>query len=161
MSATGAETRADDPGQDIFTTGASWLDTNTLAYAADGQIKTRRIGGKTAVIPFRAQFKVQTRAEYPKREFDLSSTGPRPVKGIMRPQVSPDGKAIVFTALGDLWRLDIGEPKPVKLTDDAYLDVDPAWSRDGKRLAYLSDRRGVGTTDLYVRASSPRARNAA
>jgi Tol biopolymer transport system component/imidazolonepropionase-like amidohydrolase len=149
--ATGAETRADDPGEDIFPTGASWLDRDTLAYAADGQIKIRPIGGKPAVIPFRARFDVQARVNYPKRSFDLASTGPKPVKGIMRPQVSPDGKAILFTALGDLWRLDIGDAKPKRLTDDAYLDADPAWSRDGRQIAYLSDRRGVGTTDLYIR----------
>lgn len=149
--ATGAETRVDDPDEDVFPTGMSWLDRDTLAYAADGQIKTRRIGGKPAVIPFRARFDVQSRADYAKRSFDLASTDPKPVKGIMRPQVSPNGKSILFTALGDLWQLDIGEARPKKLTDDAYLDADPAWSRDGTQIAYLSDRRGVGTTDLYLR----------
>jgi Tol biopolymer transport system component len=35
------------------------------------------------------------------------------------------------------------------LTDDGYLEADPAWSPDGRFVAYSSDR--AGSMDLYVR----------
>lgn len=137
--------------EDIFPTGAAWLGERIL-YAADGGLRTwAPASGEAGRIPFRAHFDVMPRPEFPKKVFDFNSTGPRPLLGVMRPMVSPDGGRIAFTALGDLWLLKIGDPEPTQLTRDPFLDVDPAWSPDGKRLAYVSDRRGTGAMDLIVR----------
>ena len=65
--------------------------------------------------------------------------------------VSPDGTRVAFTSLGNIWLLKVGDPKPVALTHGSYLKLDPTWSRDGGHLAYVSDQRGTGTMDLYVR----------
>jgi hypothetical protein len=70
------------------------------------------------------------------------------VKGIVGPQLSPDGKAIVFGALNDLWLLPIGG-KPRKLVSDRFYKVDPAWSPDGRWIAYSTDR--AGTLDIWLR----------
>ncbi len=139
-------------GEDIFPTGTSWIGSDRLAYAADGGIRLWNLSAKEVVkIPFQAALTVQARTDYPKKRFDLTSTSERPVMGILRPSVSPDGRQVAFTALGDLWLLNVGNPEPAQLTDDPFLDVDPTWSRDGRRLAYVSDRRGTGTMDLYIR----------
>jgi Tol biopolymer transport system component len=140
------------PGEDIFPTGASWLDARHLVYGADGGIRVWTPQGDTvAKRPFTAAFTVQDAPVYRKREIDLTSTGDRPVLGILRPTTSPDGRHVAFTAMGNLWMLTVGDPKPVQLTHDHFLDVDPTWSRDGQWLAYVSDRRGTGTMDLYLR----------
>ena len=68
--------------------------------------------------------------------------------GIVTPALSPDGKSVVFQALNDLWVMEIGK-KPKRLTDDSFYEVDPAWSADGRYLAYSSDK--AGTEDIYVR----------
>ena len=56
--------------------------------------------------------------------------------------VSPDGQTIVFDLLGDLYTMPItgGEAKPL-LTGMAY-EVQPRFSPDGERVAFVSDRSG-------------------
>ena len=61
--------------------------------------------------------------------------------------MSPDGRAIAFTALGDLWLLPVGGA-PVQVTDDEAVDMDPAWSPDSTQIAFSSDRGGH--MDLWV-----------
>ena len=65
----------------------------------------------------------------------------------MSPALSPNGKQVVFEALNQLWLMDIGG-KPRQLTNDKFYKEDPAWSPDGRRIAYSSDK--AGTEDLYV-----------
>lgn len=58
------------------------------------------------------------------------------------PAISPDGKTIVFTYKGDLYRVaaEGGQAYPLTL-HDAH-DFMPVWSRDGKYIAYASSRHG-------------------
>lgn len=147
---TGADRLSSEIGEDIFVARPQWLGDGALLYTADGVIK--RKGQRNAeVIPFAADFTVTPAPEYARKVHDFISTAPKPVKGILHPVVSPDGKFVAFSALSDLWLLKIGDPRPVRLTDDPFVDIEPTWSPDGGQLAFTSDRRGVGTMDLYVR----------
>ena len=82
------------------------------------------------------------------KKYDFDRRAPQQVLGIVTPVLSPDGKSVVFQALNDLWVMEIGK-KPKRLTDDSFYEVDPAWSADGRYLAYSSDK--AGTEDIYVR----------
>ncbi|HEV2445720.1 MAG TPA: amidohydrolase, partial [Candidatus Sulfopaludibacter sp.] len=135
------------PEDDVFPFPARWLAGNRLLYTANGQIRvTQTSTGETQSVPFAASFTLH-RAAYTHKRFDLDSPGRRPVKGIVGPALSPDGKRVVFEALNQLWVMEIGG-KPQALTSDASYKEDPAWSPDGKRIAYASDK--AGTEDLYV-----------
>ena len=61
------------------------------------------------------------------------------------PEWSPDGRYVVFTAEEDskninLKLLDLKTDKVINLTSGDHLNLDPAWSPDGSKLAYVSTR---------------------
>jgi Tol biopolymer transport system component/imidazolonepropionase-like amidohydrolase len=139
-----------DAGEDVFPFRVSWTGPERLVYTADGRIKRRALDGSPAeTIAFQAELAL-TRPSYERRRRDFDSTDPSPVLGIVGPAISPSGDRVAFFALGDLWLLALGgSGTPERLTDDPYVEVDPAWSPDGQRLAYVSDRGG--TMDLWIR----------
>jgi hypothetical protein len=61
------------------------------------------------------------------------------------PAVSPDGRRIALSiqqgGRRDLWLLEEGQL--TRLTDDDAIDLQPAWSPDGRWLLFASDRGGV------------------
>jgi imidazolonepropionase-like amidohydrolase len=73
------------------------------------------------------------------------------VLGIMHPAISPNGKDIAFAALGDLWVMPLGGA-PKRVTHDAFIEIDPAWSPDSRHLVYSTDRAApAGSMDLWLR----------
>jgi tricorn protease len=70
--------------------------------------------------------------------------------------VSPDGKRAVFEARGDLFTVPAKDGATRNLTDtQGVRESAPAWSPDGRRLAYWSD--ASGEMELYLRDLKPEA----
>ena len=65
--------------------------------------------------------------------------------------VSPDGQTIVFEALGDLYTVPVEGGRAEALTHGMAFDSQPAFSPDGSRIAFLSDRDG--TENLWIMAT--------
>jgi Tol biopolymer transport system component/C-terminal processing protease CtpA/Prc len=64
------------------------------------------------------------------------------------PALSPDGRTIAFTYKGDLYRVPATGGSATMLTTHSAQDFMPVWSRDGKQIAFASDR--YGNFDVFV-----------
>src|SRR5262249_5228279 len=69
------------------------------------------------------------------------------------PAISPDGGRIAVAmgpeAIRDIWILDVGRGTSTRFTFDPARDDFPAWSPDGKNIAFSSNRNGQ--MDLYIK----------
>ncbi len=150
---TGADTAPtllSEQGDDVFPFRPHWMGDDEIVYTSDGVIKNvDREGSQGPGYAFSATFEF-TRPGYERERRSFEASGPEPVRGVVAPAVSPDGQQVVFTALGDIWLLDAARgATPRQLTDDPFVDVQPVWSRDGRRIAYATDREG--SLDIWVR----------
>ena len=140
-----------DAAEDVFPFRPQWVGANELLYTADGVIKRRpRAGGQPRTVPFTAEVAFTRPAFTPKRHV-FTPEGPQPVRGLMHPVIAPDGSRVAFAALGDLWTVSArgGDAVPERLTQDVYVEMNPAWSPDGTQLAFSSDRGGA--MDVWIR----------
>ena len=72
------------------------------------------------------------------------------------PRISPDGTRIALDVkLGedDIWIWDVTRATMTRLTFDAGEDEFPVWTPDGQRVAFASQRDGVGLHNLYWKAA--------
>jgi len=64
------------------------------------------------------------------------------------PTLTPDGKTVIFSYEGDLWKTDINNPVAVRLTAMQGEETHPHVSPDGKWLAFSSNQ--FGNNDVFV-----------
>ncbi|MCB9339329.1 MAG: PD40 domain-containing protein [Lewinellaceae bacterium] len=62
--------------------------------------------------------------------------------------ISPDGKTIVFSYQGDLYKVAADGGTATVLTVNEAYDTNPVWSHDGQQIAFASDR--YGNFDVFV-----------
>jgi Tol biopolymer transport system component/C-terminal processing protease CtpA/Prc len=71
-----------------------------------------------------------------------------PARWLRYPALSPDGKTIVFTYKGDLYKVAATGGAASAITSHVAHDFMPVWSHDGKQIAFASDR--YGNFDVFV-----------
>lgn len=122
-----------------------WAARKLLLYTAAGKIQTLDpASGVRDSIPFSASLTIR-RESHPLRRPVIPSPGVSlSVSGIHRPAVSPDGRSIIFGALGDLW-LRRQNGRVEQLTTGPDYEGDAAWSPKSARVAFVSERRGKYT----------------
>src|SRR5579864_3857465 len=123
--------------RDLFPGYAFLPDGKEIVYNQDGKIRRLNIGtGAEKIIPFTAQVSqdLGPKLDFPQRV----EQGPVKVRLIQGPVESPDGKKIVFSAMTHLYIMDIPGGKPERLTNGNAHEFQPAWSLDGKSIAYVT-----------------------
>ncbi len=66
-------------------------------------------------------------------------------------RVSPDGTRLALAKDDDIWVYDMSLNTQTRITSDAALDRNPAWSPDGRRITFASNRKGP--TAIYERSA--------
>jgi tricorn protease len=76
------------------------------------------------------------------------AVGQEPIRFARTPDISPDGKTVAFSYLGDIWTVEAigGVARPVTM-HEAH-DINPVFSPDGKWIAFSSNR--FGQYDAFV-----------
>ena len=113
-------------------------DSQALLASYGGKIYRLPIAGGTAQnIPFKVEEKIvlgpQLKFDYP-----IEDSSTFEVNQIRDPQISPDGTAVVFTALNKLYWMSLKDKQPKQLTSMKVTEAMPTWRPNGKEIAFVS-----------------------
>lgn len=102
-----------------------------------------------AAIPFEAQVEQQVhevlRPEIPAVHDEVRA------RIVRWPVQSPDGDALVFQALGRLYRMELPDGEPQRVTDSDDFELSPAFSADGRWMVFAAWNDETGGTLYRVR----------
>lgn len=116
----------------------SWMPNNEeIIIWAKGQFHKVNINtANSTTIPFSANVSIdiadRVHFETPIQNDNFT------VKVIRDATTSPDGKTLVFRALGYLWTKPLPKGKPKRLTNENDFEAEPAFSPNGNELIYVS-----------------------
>ena len=116
----------------------SWMPSNKdIVFWSAGKIHTINIDSKVIKnIPFEidADIKLAETHRVKRKVFTESFTS----KMIKDAQTSPDGKTIIFTSLGHIYKKSLPNGAPTRITKLEDFEADPSFSPDGKSVLFVT-----------------------
>jgi imidazolonepropionase-like amidohydrolase/Tol biopolymer transport system component len=119
----------------------AWMPgSKEIVVWAEGRIwRVDPFKGTAADIPFHVKHTREMRE--PMRYAQEVAPTKFAVRQLRGAQVSPDGKRVVYSALGSLYIKDLADGMPRRLTKQAeHFEFAPHWARDGKSIVYATWR---------------------
>ncbi|TVR30819.1 MAG: amidohydrolase [Balneolaceae bacterium] len=140
-------------------TNFNWTpDGEHLIFWAQGKINKLNVETlESEIIPFTAEVNHKL-ADVVHFEFD-----PAPdtftAKAVRHSITSPDGSLLVFNAAGYLWKKELPNGTPERLTSEENLEFEPAFSPNGNTIAWVTwtdgDLGSIKTLRLDRRRANP------
>lgn len=120
-------------------TGYAWTpDDKQIIIWGQGKIRKVDLSGSNQAteVPFTCEVKQRV---YDAVRFQQDLNPDKFTANVIRSTVTaPDGKTVVFNAVGYLWRKDLPAGKPQRITAGTDFEFEPSFSRDGKSLVYTT-----------------------
>ncbi|MGY5849991.1 amidohydrolase family protein [Salegentibacter sp. F14] len=118
--------------------GFSWMPNNKeIIFWAQGKLNRVNIETfESQIIPFEVENTIEI-AESHRSEHQVFSKEFE-AKVIRHAVTSPNGKTLVFSAVGHLWKKELPDGKPQRITKSETFEFEPAFSPDGKEIAYVT-----------------------
>ncbi len=118
--------------------GYDWTpDGKSIVIWSDGKLhKIDLASGKDQIIPFEVE--VRTQVAQTLRFRNDAWRDSFEVHVLRHAVTSPDEQWLVFNAAGYLWKKRLPDGRPERLTTGTELEFEPAFSPDGKMLAYVT-----------------------
>ncbi len=134
-------------------------DNNNLIVSYGGKIHNIPVnGGSAAEIPFTVKTELEMGPEV-LFKYPISDDKEMIATQIRDAVPSPDGKWLAFTVLNDLYIQELPDGEPKRLTSSGATEAQPAWSPDGKKLAYVTwnakDGGAIHSVDPFARRFRP------
>jgi len=144
--------QADFYAQSVYYPQFGWFPDNTH-IAIWGKGKLYKVNTKTqefTEIPFQASSKHRIITS-PRFTHDLAPET-IDVLTVRNITIAPKGDEIIFHALGYLWKKALPNGKPKRITKTTAYEFEPAYSRSGRRIAYVEwdDERGSALKVMSV-----------
>lgn len=120
-------------------TGFAWSPDNKFIYIwANGKINKVDVSGfnQSADIPFACA--VHQRIYDADRFKQNLNPATFHVNAIRHATTSPDGKWLVFNAVGYLWKKQLPDGQPSRITSGSDFEFEPSFSPDGQTLVYVT-----------------------
>ena len=116
----------------------SWLPNNKeIVIWSQGKINKINIETKAVSnIPFqiKQQRKIAKTHRAKRKVFSNEITA----KMIKHAKTSPDGKTLVFTALGYLYKKELPNGIPQRITNGSDFEAEPSFSKNGKKIVFVT-----------------------
>lgn len=119
-------------------TGFNWTpDDKHIIVWAKGKVRKIEVSsGESNIIPFKAaaNHKIVNALRFRNEAAPDQFTA----KAIRHAVTSPNGELLVFNAAGYLWKKQLPDGKPTRLTNGEDLEFDPSFSKDGSKVLFVT-----------------------